>query len=210
MAASAQTGMERSSSAPAATSEPRAYAASEPAASEPGGSEPGGHGEQGDLGTYAESVASRPPLRANQGTVCRGFCFGAAMQMACAANPHDLEDDFLLEANASATRPAALPSRARIAELEKVLEDAQRGGLPQCEVSRAREALLALEAEGMRSHASLVVEEAIVSGDFWQLQAAMQTAASCGLVGEQLARLKEAMRAPAKHALRGQQWPREH
>jgi len=157
-----------------------------------------------DISTTS-SVAPGPPLRPKKGPACRAFCFGAALSAACASDPRREDDEFMLEAaDFSAPRPAALPPRAHAAELEAVLADAQRGGLPDREVARAREQLLALEAEGMRSHASLVVEEAIESGDFWQLQAAMQTAVSCGLAGEQMMRLKEAMRAPTSRVLRGE------
>merc|ERR1719162_401756 len=118
------------------------------------------------------------------------------MQFAdCTGPPVASEDDLLQEVDAE----AAL-AHAQLAKLEAVLADAQRGGLPAGEVARAREALLALEAESMRSHAAMVVEDAIASGDFWMLQAAMQTAVSCGLVDEQVERLREAMRAPGREA----------
>lgn len=146
------------------------------------------------------ATSSLPSLpRAPQRAVCRGFCFGTSLQLgACSAAPA-LGEEVMLEAGGVSDR------RVQLANLEAVLADAQRGGLPDHEVARAREALLSLEAEGMRSHAAIVVEDAIESGDFWQLQAAMQTAVSCGLAGDQLVRLQEAMRAFSRDAMARQQ-----
>jgi len=82
-----------------------------------------------------------------------------------------------------------------IDELRAALEEARRAGIHGPEVCLARDRLAALESGDMRKHASLVVEEAIKSDDFWKLQAAMATAAGAGLPPTEINRLKDAMRA---------------
>lgn len=77
------------------------------------------------------------------------------------------------------------------AELQLALAEAQHMGLHGPEVRRARDALMAIEANDFRRRADIVVEEAIESDDWWKLQAAMATVVGSGGDG---ARLQEAMR----------------
>lgn len=107
----------------------------------------------------------------------------------------------------SAAAPAADPSndpiaavRQRLAagvmagdadELQLALAEAQHMGIHGPEVRRARDTLMAIEANDFRRRADIVVEEAIEADDWWKLQAAMATVVSSGGDGT---RLQEAMR----------------
>jgi len=81
------------------------------------------------------------------------------------------------------------------AALQQALNEAQQLGLHCREARRARDALLALESSDFRSRAGIVVDEAVDSGDWWKLQAAMQLVVGGGGDADQVTRLKDAMRS---------------
>ncbi|CAE7737374.1 ATP4A [Symbiodinium pilosum] len=84
--------------------------------------------------------------------------------------------------------------KGRTEEVQALLLDAHKVGLQGPEVRWARDVLLAAEAAEFRKNAVSLVEDAVESGDYWKLQAAMQAAVGCGLGPEQAPRLKQAMR----------------
>ncbi|CAE7657498.1 ATP4A [Symbiodinium sp. CCMP2592] len=84
--------------------------------------------------------------------------------------------------------------KGRTEEVQALLLDAHKVGLQGPEVRWARDVLLAAEAAEFRKSAVMLVEDAVESGDYWKLQAAMQAAVGCGLGAEQAPRLKQAMR----------------
>mmetsp|Transcript_40448 Transcript_40448/g.93926 ORF Transcript_40448/g.93926 Transcript_40448/m.93926 type:complete len:840 (+) Transcript_40448:53-2572(+) len=89
----------------------------------------------------------------------------------------------------------------RTEEVEALLLDAHKVGLQGPEVRWARDVLLESEAGEFRKTALKLVEDAVESGDYWKLQAAMQAAVGSGLGPEQAPRLKQAMRT---HKLRSE------
>lgn len=63
------------------------------------------------------------------------------------------------------------------------------------DVRDARDAILTLEARTCQWHAEVAAERAVLSEDWWQLQAAMQLVASVGLADKWASRLQAAMRS---------------
>jgi len=79
-------------------------------------------------------------------------------------------------------------------EVQNALQMAQDAGLHGPEVIRARDALSALEAGGIKEQAMEIVDAAIESDNWWKLQSAMAMAHSTGFDKKDVDRLQEAMR----------------
>mmetsp|Transcript_66913 Transcript_66913/g.193382 ORF Transcript_66913/g.193382 Transcript_66913/m.193382 type:complete len:348 (-) Transcript_66913:159-1202(-) len=78
---------------------------------------------------------------------------------------------------------------------QRILGASVEEGPRQPELRRlSREEVVAMEAADMRRRADRLVREAVESGDWWQLNAAMQLVVSSGVGQDQVAKLQAAMR----------------